>query len=239
MRQYGQFCPIAKSAEIIGDPWSILIVREMLLGSSRFNVLQRGLPRISPTVLNTRLKELEERGVIIKRRLNGQRGHAYHLTAAGRELSAVVEALAIWGMRWARDEMGPDDRDVSFLMFDIQRRINKSALPDVETVLCFQFTDIKKKNFRYWWLIFKGDEVDLCYEDPGKDVDCYVTSSSRDMIDIWMGDIPLSESLQNGRIQLTGERHLCRTFSRWFTLSAMAKTARPTQGERQSGDWPR
>jgi DNA-binding HxlR family transcriptional regulator len=99
----------------------------MLLGSSRFNVLQRGLPRISPTVLNTRLKELEERGVIVRRRLNGQRGHAYHLTAAGRELSAVVETLAVWGMRWARDEMGLDDLDV--LMFDIQRRIDTTALP--------------------------------------------------------------------------------------------------------------
>src|SRR5215510_5215118 len=106
MTQYGQFCPIAKSAEILGDPWSILIVRELLLGSSRFSVLQRGLPRISPTVLNTRLKELEEWGVIIKRRLSGQRGHEYRLTAAGR------------------------DMDVSILMFDIQRRIDTTALPD-------------------------------------------------------------------------------------------------------------
>jgi DNA-binding HxlR family transcriptional regulator len=239
MRQYGQFCPIAKSAEIIGDPWSILIVREMLLGGSRFNVLQRGLPRISPTVLNTRLKELQERGVIIKRRLNGQRGHAYYLTPAGRELSAVVEALAVWGMRWARDEMGPDDLDVSFLMFDIQRRIDMTALPEGEKVLCFQFTDIKKKNFRHWWLICKGGDVDLCYEDPGKDVDCYVAGSLRDMIAIWMGDIPLSKALKAGSIQLTGERHLCRTFPRWFTLSTMAKTPRLTAAERQSSDCPR
>ena len=120
MKKYGQFCPVAKSAEIIGDPWSILIVRELLLGSSRFNLLQKGMPRISPTVLNTRLKEFEERGVIIKRRLNGQRGHDYRLTPAGRELSAVIDALAVWGMRWARDEMTADDLDVSFLMFDDQ-----------------------------------------------------------------------------------------------------------------------
>ena len=233
MRQYGQFCPIAKSAEIIGDPWSILIVREMLLGSSRFNVLQRGLPRISPTVLNTRLKELEERGVIVKRRLNGQRGHAYHLTAAGRELAAVVEALAVWGMRWARDQMGPGDLDVSFLMFDIQRRIDKTALPEGETVLSFQFTDVKNKAFRRWWLICNGNEVDLCYEDPGKDVDCYVTGALCDLIDIWMGDVPLSKALKAGSVQLTGERHLCRTFSRWFALSAMANTPRPTQAERR------
>ncbi len=234
MQRYGQFCPIAKSAEIIGDPWSILIVREMLLGSGRFSLLQRGLPRISPTVLNTRLRELEERGVIVKRRLNGQRGHAYHLTAAGRELSAVVEALAVWGMRWARDEMGPDDLDVSFLMFDIQRRVDKTALPEGETVLCFQFTDVGNKKFRQWWLICQGGEADICYEDPGKDVDCYVTSSLRDMICVWMGDIPLSKALKAGTVQIMGERHLCQTFPKWFALSAAAKTQRPTPAERRS-----
>ena len=143
MKKYGQFCPVAKSAEIMGNPWSLLIVRELLLGSSQFNILQKGLPRISPTVLNTRLKELEEHGVLIKRRLNGQRGHEYRLTAAGREFSAVIEALAVWGMRWARDEMGADDLDVMFLMFDIQRRIDTAALPDGETVLCFTFTDLE------------------------------------------------------------------------------------------------
>jgi len=206
MKQYGQFCPIAKSAEILGDPWSILIVRELLLGSSRFSVLQRGLPRISPTVLNTRLKELEEWGVIIKRRLSGQRGHEYRLTAAGR------------------------DMDVSILMFDIQRRIDTTALPDGETVLCFNFKDLKA--FGRWWLICQGPEVDLCYEDPGKDVDCYVTGLSRDLIGVWMGDVSVSKALKSEIIQLTGDRHLCRAFPKWFTLSLFAKTPRPTTAER-------
>jgi DNA-binding HxlR family transcriptional regulator len=236
MKQYGQFCPIAKSAEMIGDPWSILIVRELLLGSSRFNTLQRGLPRISPTVLNTRLKELEERGVIIKRRLSGQRGHEYRLTAAGRELSAVIEALAVWGMRWARNKLEAEDLDVSILMFDIQRRIDKTALPDGETVLCFQFTDLKA--FSRWWVTCGGGEVDLCYEDPGKDVDCFVTGSSRDLIAAWMGDVQLSKALRSGVIQLTGDRHLCSAFPKWFTRSLFAKTPRPTTTERSSRGRP-
>ena len=232
MKKYGQFCPVAKSAEIIGDPWSILIVRELLLGSSRFNLLQKGMPRISPTVLNTRLKEFEERGVIIKRRLNGQRGHDYRLTPAGRELSAVIDALAVWGMRWARDEMTADDLDVSFLMFDIQRRIDTTALPDGETVLCFTFPDLK--TFARWWLVCQGSEVDLCYEDPGKDVNCYITSSSRDLISVWMGDLPLPRALQSDAVQLVGERHVCRAFPKWFALSAVAKTPRQAKSERQS-----
>ena len=230
MKSYGQFCPAAKSVEIIGDPWSILIVRELLLGSNRFNLLQRGLPRISPTVLNTRLKELEERGVIIKRRLNNARGHDYRLTPAGRELSAVVDALAVWGMRWARDEMEAQDLDVSFLMFDIQRRIDTTALPDGETVFCFSCPDIKK--FKRWWLVCQNREVDLCYEDPGKEVDLYITSSSRNLIDVWMGDLPLQKALQSEKIQLIGERQLSRSFPRWFSLSATAMTPRPTKNDR-------
>ena len=233
MLAYGQFCPVAKSAEILGDPWTLLIVRELLLGSCRFNLLQRGLPRISPTVLNTRLKQLENRGVISKRRLSGRRGHEYRLTASGRELLPVIEALAIWGVRWALDEVKSDDLDVSFLMFDMQRRIDTAALPDGETVLGVQFTDLKK--FRQWWLVCKSPEVDLCYEDPGKDVDCFISGTSRDMIDIWMGGIPLPQAVKSGRILVTGERHLCRTFPKWFSLALYAGTPRPTPDERLAG----
>jgi DNA-binding HxlR family transcriptional regulator len=229
MTKYGQFCPVAKSAEIVGNPWSLLIVRELLLGSCRFSLLQKGLPRISPTVLNTRLKELEEHGVLVKRRLGGLRGHEYRLTEAGRELGAVIDAMAVWGMRWARDKMDPDDLDVTFLMFDIQRRIDTAALPDGETVLGFIFTDLG--SFSHWWLVCRGAEVDLCYSDPGKDVDCHVSGASRDLIGVWMGDLPVAAALRSEAIQLTGERHLCRAFPKWFSLSALAKTPRPAARE--------
>jgi DNA-binding HxlR family transcriptional regulator len=225
MKKYGQFCPVAKSAEIMGDPWSLLIVRELLLGSNRFSTLQKGLPRISPTVLNTRLKELEGHGVLVKRRLTGQRGHDYRLTAAGRELSTVIEAFAVWGMRWARDEMADDDLDVCFLMFDIQRRIDTALLPDGETVLGFTFTDLD--SFGRWWLVCEGGEVDLCYADPGKDVDCYITSTARNLIDVWMGDMALPAALKSEAVQVIGERHITRTFAKWFRLAVFANTPRP------------
>ena len=230
MRRYGQFCPVAKSAEILGDPWSLLIVRELLLGSNRFSLLQKGLPRISPTVLSARLKELEQNGVIVKRRVNGQRGHDYRLTPAGMELSAVVEALAVWGMRWARDEMDADDMDVTFLMFDVQRRIVLSELPGGENVLCFQFPDLD--DFGQWWVICGGAETDLCYEDPGKDVDAYITATSRDMIGVWMGDIALTAALGDGRLGLIGETGICERFRKWFPLSSAAHVPRPAGAAR-------
>ena len=229
MKRYGQFCPVAKSAEILGDPWSLLIVRELLLGSSRFSTLQRGLPKISPTVLNTRLKALEASGVLTKRPLSGQRGHDYRLTAAGKELSRVVEALAVWGMRWARDEMAPEDMDVTFLMFDIQRNIVTDELPGGECVISFRFPDLDE--FGTWWVI-SGSEVDLCYQDPGKDVNAFVTARSNDLIGVWMGDIALSAALEDERVKVFGERAIADRFRKWFPLSSAAHVPRPTQAER-------
>jgi DNA-binding HxlR family transcriptional regulator len=230
MKRYGQFCPIAKAAEILGDPWSILIVREMLLGGDRFNRLQRGLPRISPTVLTTRLKELEANDVIVKRPVSGRRGHEYRLTPAGRELSGIIDAYAIWGMRWARDEMEQDDLDITLLMFDMQRGIDTSVFPDGETVLQFSFPDLDQ--FSRWWLVCSGSEVDLCYEDPGKDVNCYVTSPSKLLIEAWMGDISLGSIAQSDQFLIVGDSQLRRSFAKWFARSSVAQIPRPTAQER-------
>ena len=225
MTHYGQFCPVAKSAEITGDSWALLIIRELLLGSNRFSLLQKGLPRISPTVLNTRLRELEKNGVIMKRRLKGQRGHEYQLTPAGKELSSVIDALAIWGMRWAREEMDDDDLDITFLMFDVQRNLRMDELPGGETVLCFQYPDLDE--FGQWWLVCHNQEVDICYENPGKETDVYVTASSRDMIGIWMGDIPLNQAMASERLKVFGDKAICKRFKKWFPLSSAAGVPRP------------
>ena len=232
MTKYGQFCPVAKSSEILGDTWSILIVRELLLGSTRFSQLQKGLPKISPTILTKRLKALEADGVLLKRALSGQKGHEYRLTPAGRELSGVIEALVVWGMRWARDEMEPDDLDATFLMFDIERNIVTNELPDGENVICFQFPDLNE--FSKWWIVCDGGSTDLCYQNPGKDVDAYVTAHSADMIKVWMGDLALSDALRKNRITLLGEPLICDRFRKWFPLSEAAQVPRPTENERQA-----
>ncbi len=225
MSRYGQFCPVAKSAEILGDTWSLLIIRELLLGSSRFSTLQKGMPKISPTVLNTRLKELEQNGVIVKRPITGQRGHEYFLTPAGKELGPVIESLVVWGMRWARDELLDDEADISFLMFDIERSIITEELPGGETVLCFQFPDLNE--FSQWWIICDNNKRDLCYQNPGKDITAYITANSRDLIGIWMGDISFTEALADDRITITGESIVCKRFKKWFPLSSAAGIPRP------------
>jgi len=225
MPTYGQFCPVAKSAEILGDTWSLLIVRELLLGSTRFSTFQKGMPRISPTVLNARLKQLEAQGVIVRRPLSGQRGHEYRLTPAGKELGPVIQSLVVWGTRWARDDLRDEDADVGFLMFDIERNLRSEELPGGETVLCFQFPD--RSDCSKWWIVCDGEKRDLCDKDPGKDVSAYITATSRDMIKVWMGDLPVSTALNDGTIVVIGDRLVCRRFRRWFPLSPAAAIPRP------------
>ena len=142
MVDYGQFCPVAKATELIGERWTLLIIRELVLGTHRFSDFQRALSRISPSLLTKRLKDLEKAGIIIRKTQQGRRGYQYFLTPAGRQLAPVIEHLATWGMRWARSQLTDDELDIEFLMWEIQRRLDSEALPDGETVLCFIFEEL-------------------------------------------------------------------------------------------------
>jgi len=213
---YGQFCPVSKATEIVGDKWTMLILRELLLGTSKFNDFQRSMSRISPTILNKRLKMLEASGVIIKKSQSGKKGYDYYLTAMGKELEPVVDQLAIWGMRWARGQMTDEELDVELLMWDIRRRIYCGSLPGGETVLCFQFTNLE--NYNIWWLVCNGQEIDLCTEDTGKDVDLYVTSDIRTLVEVWEGDRTLKSAKAEELITSVGDSHLMRSMESWFQL---------------------
>ena len=220
MTSYGQFCPVSKATEIIGEKWTLLILRELLMGTSRFNDFQRSMSRISPTVLNKRLKQLEEKGVVLKKRLSGQKGFEYRLTAMGKELEPLIEQVAIWGQRWARGQMSDDELDVELLMWDIHRRIQTDSLPDGETVLSFNFSDLDK--YRKWWLVISRQDVDLCTEDPGKDIDLYVSSDLRTMVEVWQGDKDLKATLRDERIQVVGSNVLIRNIEDWIGLCTYA-----------------
>ncbi len=172
------------------------------------------MSRMSPTLLAKRLRHLEEFGIIIRKKLSGQRGYEYRLTAAGKELAPLIEVLAVWGMRWARSQLTDDELDVEFLMRELQRRLQTEHLPDGETVICLIFDELKKH--RTWWLLADGDVVDLCTEDPGKDVDLYINSSVRTIVEVWEGDLDIRIALQNGSIKAHGLLHLVRTMPDWF-----------------------
>tara|TARA_B110000858_G_scaffold198281_1_gene263697 strand:- start:446 stop:1153 length:708 start_codon:yes stop_codon:yes gene_type:complete len=213
---YGQFCPVAKASEVIGEKWTILILRELLLGTKRFSDFQRSLSRMSPTLLSKRLKHLEESGIVINKKIPGQRGSEYRLSAAGKELGPLVEVLANWGMRWARGQLTDDELDVDFLMREMQRRLQTEYLPDGETTICLMFDDMAEHNT--WWLLVEDDSVDVCTENPGKDVDIYIKSDVRTIINIWEGDTPIRSAVRAKTVKLIGSRHLIRSISDWFAV---------------------
>ncbi len=220
MFSYGQFCPISKAMEVLGERWTVLIIREFLLGNTQFNQLQRALPRISPTTLTKRLAELQESGLVVRKRMLGQQGYEYRLTAAARDLYPIIIQLGEWGMRWARGQMSELDLDVGMLMADVQRRIDPSKLPTGPTVLRFKFTDLPK--YADWWVKIEDDEVDLCLEDPGHDIDVYFTSDLRTMIEVWMGDISIRDAELESRLKIVASPTYRKNLQAWLPLHMMS-----------------
>ena len=220
MLEYGQFCPVSKAAEILGEKWTLLIVRELLLGATRFNQIQRGISRVSPTILNKRLDTLCKHGIIVRKRIPEQRGYEYQLTEAGRELYPVVLKTAEWGMRWARGQMTDQELDVQLLMADIRRRINPQKLPGGQTVIRFMFTDLDQ--YHKWWIKVESSGVDLCTENPGNEVDVYVTSDLRTLTEVWMGDVSLEKARSDNRLKIVGSPAYLKNIRSWLGLYLLA-----------------
>jgi DNA-binding HxlR family transcriptional regulator len=219
---YGQFCPVAMAAEIVCRRWTALLLRELLAGSTRFNELRRGVPRMSPALLSKRLKELQQAG-IIERRCEGDGGDAeYRLTPAGQDLREVVWSLGFWGQRWIEAQVSLKNLDPSLLMWDMRRNLDPTPLPPRRSVIHFQYPELPAAR-RNWWLIVGKEGVDLCSVDPGFDVDLYVVADLKTMTAIWMGLASVGGEMASGRLLLTGDVGLQRSMQTWLGLSPFAK----------------
>ena len=228
MTQYGQFCPVAKAAEIVAERWTPLVLRELLCGSRRFGELHRGVPLMSRTLLAGRLEQLEDAGIVRSVARPRGRGREYHLTAAGEELRPLIDCLGEWGQRWARAQVGRGDLDAGLLMWDIHRRVNRDALPAERVVARFDFRGVPAapRYPRTWWLVLERRGADLCLRDPGFPVDLVVSADLRALTRVWMGDVRLAAAVRAGLVRLDGPRALVRAFPTWLALSEFAGVAR-------------
>jgi len=215
--KYNQFCPVAKASEILGEKWTFLVIRELLMGARRFNELQRGLASISPTMLTKRLNELTNDGLVIKKKIRGQKGYEYFLTEAGNELSPIIKQLGIWGTRWARGQMANSELDVDLLMIYLVRSIKSEKLIGDETIIRYNFTDLKKLN--HWWIVVRKNDIDICVEDPGREVDVWFTVDLRTMIEVWMGDRTYKSAIREGKLKLVGHPSLVNNVTSWLSNS--------------------
>src|SRR4051812_10105607 len=201
---YQQFCPVAMAAEILCTRWTVVLLRELVAGSTRFNDLRRGVPRMSPALLSQRLKDLETAGVVSRTPSAREPGvMEYQLTPSGRELGPIVAAFGVWGQRWVETEPSLRHLDVSLLMWDMRRGLDPTPMPPRRTVIQFQYPELAASQ-RTWWLLVAPEEgVDLCSVDPGFDVDLFVTSDLRAMTAIWMGMDSVRSAVAHGRVLLT------------------------------------
>lgn len=222
---YGQFCPVSVAAEIVCSRWTPLVLRELLAGTTRFNELRRGVPRMSPTLLSKRLKELEEAGVIVAMPTAQAGVVDYRLTDAGEELRGVIESLGIWGQRWVESSVTLKNLDPSLLMWDMRRHLKPEPLPSRRCTINFTYPELSDAR-RSWWLVIDGGKVDLCGFDPGYEVDLYVRSPLYSMTAVWMGHSTLKAEVDAGKIDLTGDKTIAQSMNEWLGLSPLAKAYR-------------
>ena len=219
---YRQFCPVAKAMELLDERWTMLVLRELVCDSRRFNDLRRGLPTMSPTLLSKRLQQLMRAGLVTRT----DDGHdvEYVLTAAGRELEPVLGAIGAWGVRWI-GELGEKDLDPQLLLWDLHRNVDLALVPAGRTVVNFTFPDLPAKRGS-WWLVLTPEAVDVCDFDPGYEVGVAVTGGLRELVKVWRGDLGWPQALRSGAVTLQGPAHLRRAIPAWFAPSRFAPVPR-------------
>jgi DNA-binding HxlR family transcriptional regulator len=227
MIDYMQFCTVARGAEVLGELWTPLVVRELLCGSHRFNDIHRGVPRMSSTLLTQRLRKLEAIGVIERR--PADKGSEYHLTQAGEELRPIVLGIGHWGARWVGSRLRNEQLDAGFLMWDIRRFARVDEFPDQRTVVHFQFRDGPPSE-RSWWLVVQDHTADLCRDDPGHDVTVTVDSTVRALTEVWTGDSDPAHEIRAGALLVQGAGAQGQHLWRWLGRSVFALTRAEARG---------
>ncbi len=221
---YKQFCPVAMAAEILCTRWTVVLLRELLAGSTRFNDLRRGVPRMSPALLAKRLRELQAAGILERLPVPTEPDVSeYKLTPSGHELRTVVEAVGNWGQRWVETKPTLENLDPELLMWDMHRNLNTDPMPHHRSTIQFMYRELPQTSSNWWLIVEPGKNVDLCSIEPGFDVDLYVSTDLRTMTEIWMGLNTVSRAKREDRIILTGSRELESAMQSWLGLSPFAK----------------
>jgi DNA-binding HxlR family transcriptional regulator len=221
--EYGRYCPVSLASEVLADRWTPLIVRELILGNTRFNDIARGMPGISRTLLTQRLRHLERKGVVELSPSPAGRGHEYHLTAAGRDLAAVIDALGHWAVEWLFDELHPHEIDPVTLTWWMHRRVDVARLPPDRVVVQFDYTAPQRQTI---WMVLDRGEASVCLQHPGFEPDVVVTAPTAALADVFQGLEPWRRSVSSGSIRVDGPPRHVRALPNWFLWSPFADATR-------------
>lgn len=211
---YGQFCPLAKAMEILDERWTLLVIRELLMGSSRFNEIRRGVPRMSPALLAKRLRTLERHGIVVRN------PDGYQLTECGRDLHLAVTTLGMWGLRWVT-ELGEEDLDPQLLMWDIKRTLPVEHWPDGPTCVAVVFTDLLPQRSR-WWVVVAHGVPDCCDFDPGVEPCATIRVPLPLLTSVWRGDLDWKTALRDRALRIDAVAAVRDAIPSWFGRSRIA-----------------
>ncbi len=220
---YGQYCPVAKSAEVVGDRWTLLILRELLYDVHHFSEIERGLPGIPRSLLARRLRQLQADGILERRQAGDGHRPEYWLTEAGNDIKPALLGLGDWAARWyARDPL-PSELEPNLLLLWIKRHVSFERLPGRRVVVRFELRGARRGTR---WLVLERDDASVCDKDPGFDTDLVVRADTVALYKLYAGRIALSAALRDGSIELDGVPALARGFGQWFGFSPFAQTTR-------------
>lgn len=232
VEDFTSFCPLTLTTDVIGDRWTPLVLREMLLGNTRFNDIARALPGLSRSLLTQRLKHLERKGVLDARPLPSGRGSTYHLTPAGRDLHDVLIAMGRWSITWLYEKLDPTDVDAESLMWWMHRRTDPAHSPDRRVTVQFDHTAPARRSY---WMVFERREASVCVSDPGFGVEAVVRCPTSELGRVFQGYESWRSAVRAGRIDVSGRRDVVRDISSWFLWSPWnADTARATASREPS-----
>lgn len=213
-----EYCPVAIGSRVLGDRWSLLIVRELIVGATRFNEIHRALPGLSRSLLSSRLRMLVRHGLVVKGDRDGEEG--YHLTDAGAALRPVLVAIGEWTVEWRFPMPEDSEKNSALMLWRMYQGLDPAALPTTRTTVEIGFTDADPDR---GWLVLEGEDSSLCAQPPGHDADLTVRGSVRSWLEVWFGHIAFEEAVANGRLTVIGPRDLAAALPRWFRLSHFAK----------------
>jgi len=215
---YGEACPVSMATSILAERWTLQIIREMFLGSTKFSQFQRYMPNISPTLLKNRLRALEDSGIIMRKKTATQGRHDYFLTPSGKALGPVLTEIGKWGMRFARDGMTEKQNTVYGLMRDLTGALDTSELPEGDITIQFNITDCSESAKQY--INIHNGEAQFCDHNLGFEVDLYITSSLRDMTKIWYGELSIIRAIAEETMLIVGNSQYTRNITKWLRISS-------------------
>lgn len=218
---YGQYCPISRALDVLGERWSLLIVRDLMLGTTRFNDLARGLPGLSRSLLAKRLRQFERAGLVDKI------GSEYLLTAAGQELEPILFGLGEWGARWTFGDPQPAELDPAVLVWWMHTRLDTSSFPGKRHVLAVRFSDAAQR----FWIVIESGVPSVCAADPGYPVDVAIISDVSSLYQVWLGRLPVAQAIRTGRLTFSGSSALTRRMPSVLGLSPMAPHTTPAPAD--------